>query len=287
MMGYLKQKKRQKNIRELLNVSVVVLSICCLLVLFFSSSKAGMYVNRWLFQIYLYTLCVMLYALFNKFFWQAAGLLLLALMFFFNIGMGCNLFFSIQTPGLQSLKILYQTEVSKLHDTEKQIKNNKVDVAGVVLDSEKNLNNLILTPHKVLRMGDILLSVTCRAGFAEIEIDAKRMMFISLDFASQTMTEKRIALKNLAEFINTQDVPVIVAGNFGQEAWSKSFLDFLDKTGLEVKNNILLSNGKIRFNPFVVPEMNILAYKDFGVRNVSFLSAKRNAYHPLMVELNY
>lgn len=286
-MGYLSQKKRQKNIRELLNVSVVILSICCMLILFFSSSKAGVHVNRWLFQIYLYTLGIMLYALFNKFFWHAASLLFLSLVFFFNIGMGCNLFFDVHTPGLQSLKILYQTEVSKLHDTEKQIKNYNIDAAGVVLNSQKNLKNLILTPHKVLRMGDVLLSVTCRAGFAEIDINTMRMMFISLDFSNQTSAEKRIALKNLAEFINLQDIPVIIAGNFGQEAWSKSFLDFLDKTGLEVKNSVLLSDGKIRFNPFVVPEMNILAYKDFGIRKRSFLSAKRNPYHPLTVELNY
>ena len=286
-MGYLSQKKRQKNIRELLNVSVVVLSICCALVLFLSSSSAGMFVNRWLFQIYLYTLFIMLYALFNKFFWHAGGLLIFSFLLFLNIGMGSNLFFDVQTTGLQSIKILYQSDIEKIQDTEKQIKRYGVDVAGLILDSQQKLKNLIMTPHKILRMGDILLSVTCRAGFAEIDINSTRMIFITLDFSKQAMNEKRAALKNLAEFVNMQDVPVIIAGNFGQEAWSKSFLEFLEKTGLEVKNRVLLSNGRIRFNPFVVPEMNVLAYKDFGIRDISFLSAKDNLNHPLLFELNY
>jgi hypothetical protein len=64
-------------------------------------------------------------------------------------------------------------------------------------------------------------------------------------------------------------------------------LDFLETTKLEVKNKTILSNGRRVFNPLCVPSINVLAYKDFGIRDMKFLTAKSNTTHPLLIELNY
>lgn len=300
--GYLSEKKRKKNISELMNISLAFLGICCVLLLFFREWSLTAFISRWLFQIYVCTLLMTIYGLLNHVYWRGVGLLCCAFVLFLTIGRGGNLFFNTETSGLQSLKILYQPDVKNLADINIQTEKNNVDIAGLQVRSsaEKKLlrpslnitprtdsGYLITSKYKHKRSGEILLSENGRAAFVEVKINLLKLVFITLDFSTISRTEQITALKNLAEFINMQNVSVIVAGNFGQEAWTPAFLDFLEKTGLEVKNKILLSNGRHIFNPVAVPTFNVLAYKDFGIRNIKFLSAKHNKYHPLLVEINY
>ncbi|MBR1605390.1 MAG: hypothetical protein IJ660_04710 [Alphaproteobacteria bacterium] len=216
--------------------------------------------------------------------------------------MGSNLFVDVHTAGLQKIRLLYQPNISHLYETEKQIIKKNVDIAGIIrhdslatqlpfsdlnVSQRKDDKYLIFTPHKILRSGEVLLSQNNQAGFAEVNIDLKKIVFIAVDFSKSSLKEKQTALKNLAEFVNMQDNPVIVVGNFGIEAWAPDFLSFTDKTGLEVKNSVLLNNGKHLFNPFVVPTINVLAYKDFGISHMTFLPAKKNKIRPLLIDLNY
>lgn len=301
-MGYLSQKKKQNNARELLNISLSVLAVCCVILLGWRDSEVAAVIGHRLFQIYVYALIIMVYALVSRFYSHALGVFAVAFVLFLNIGMGGNLFFSQKTGGLQTLNVLYQGDAENLYDIERQMLRNKVDVAGLNRRKSRLFNggsdeynrsaspenlNMILTPHRIFRSGEVLVSAHNRVGFAEIAAGYERLIFLTLDFSETPRSELSSALKNLAEFINMQDLPVIVAGDFGIEAWSPVFLTFMEKTGLEVKNRIILSDGKRLFNPFRMPSLNILACKNVGIKKLSFLNAKHNLRRPLLIELNY
>lgn len=302
-MGYLSQKKKYTNIKELLNISLLLLFFCSVIILFFSDTKLSSSISHFLFQIYIYTLIITTYAIFNRFYMQSLGLFLISFILFLNIGMGGNLFFDVKTDGAQSINILYHTDTKNLHDINQQIVDNQVDFAGInrgdkpyyagsfsddlFLSSYPMRDSLVITPRKVTRTGDVLLSKSNRAAFTEAIVNNSKIIFITTDFSTSSTSEKQNALKNLGEFINMQDAPVIVVGDFGVEAWSSEFLVFMEKTGLEVKNSIMMSNGETLFNPFVVPTVNILAYKNFGINKISFLRKKHNSRYPLLLKINY
>ena len=301
-MGYLSQKKKRNNIKELLNVSLAALTVCCFLFLFFKETEFAEKVSPWLFLIYIYALLMGIVAVFHKFFWHVLGLSITIFILFLQIGMGTNLFVDEQTEGLQSIKIFYQANAKSNHDSLKQIQKHKPDVAAVLKNSKESLrlftqkqkqealetsSGYFVAGLPYSRFGEALLSQHSFAGFVDLKVGISKIICISLDFSKLSRREIKTSLKNLAEFINMQDAPIIVVGNFGIEAWSPAFLSFLEKTKLEVKNKIILSDGKYLFNPFVVPTINVLAYKDYGIRKMSFLSKKKNPSYPLLIELNY
>ena len=301
-MGYLNQRKRQANVYELLTASLFVLSICCILVCFFKHFGITTFINKGLFQVYLYTLAMIVLA-FSFHFWKhALGLIIVAFILFLTIGAGSNLFFNVKTSGLQTIRLFYQPKVSNFHHSDKQISRVRPDVAALITGPNTEINNLLsdmhlpllsedgfvmMTPHESFENGELMLSPHGRAGFVRLDFNGTKLVFISLDLSSFTFKEQRIAFKNLAEFVNAQDDPVLIVGRFGQPAWSFDFMRFLNKTGLEVKNRILLSNGESFFNPFVVPSLMVLAYKDFGIKELSFMSKKGNEARPLFIEMNY
>ena len=303
-MGYLSQKKKLANNRELLTISLWIEVICCTVLLFFKESAVASFISNYAFQLYIYALIVFAFAVINRFYWQSGGLLLGVFILFLIIGQGGDVFFTTEPTGSQELKVMYQSDVASLSESEKKVSKTQTDIAGIIQSLNKNttwqtprtdLNlssraddkNLILTPHPIIRSGEVLLSENSRAAFVDIKTRNKEIVFISLDFSKISHQEQKIALHNLAEFINMQDVAVIVIGHFGQESWSSDFLDFLEETKLEVKNKILLSDGKQYFNPFKMPAINVLAYKDFGIKGIRFLPAAKKDTHALLVSINY
>ena len=300
-MGYLSQKKKKTNTREFLNLLLGAIGVCCFIVLFFDSLRISEQLSHWLFQIYVCALVFFIYSFVSKFYWQGFGLLLCALVLFFKIGMGGNLFTNIKTDGSQELKILYQNNTKDPYKTLKRVYKYQADIAAVLTKEKGNIKmqpltkahfntsdgGAVLTTYKFSRSGEVLLSENSRAAFVDIKTRNKEIVFISLDFSKISHQEQKIALHNLAEFINMQDVAVIVIGHFGQESWSSDFLDFLEETKLEVKNKILLSDGKQYFNPFKMPAINVLAYKDFGIKGIRFLPAAKKDTHALLVSINY
>lgn len=76
---------------------------------------------------------------------------------------------------------------------------------------------------------------------------------------------------NLARFVDRQDDPVVIAGDFGLPSWSPLFREFLDKTGLSVKNRILFTDGVRYFAPFSAPTVNVLGYGNIGIRRLRFI----------------
>jgi hypothetical protein len=60
-------------------------------------------------------------------------------IFFLQIGMGTNLFTNVETPGLQNIKIFYQTNVKNNHDSLKQIQRYAPDIAVIHKKSKESI----------------------------------------------------------------------------------------------------------------------------------------------------
>jgi len=60
----------------------------------------------------------------------------------------------------------------------------------------------------------------------------------------------------------------------------------LQETALEVKNKILLTNGENLFSPFSVPSINLLAYKNIGIRQISFIGEDEENKQPMVIKFN-
>ena len=93
---------------------------------------------------------------------------------------------------------------------------------------------------------------------------------ISIDFSKLNKTELKTAFDNLLKFIEGEDNPVVVVGDFGVPAWKNIFHDFLIKSGLRVKNKIIHSDGISSFNLFNLPSINVLGYDNLGLNAVVF-----------------
>lgn len=304
-MGYLSQKKHHERINMLLNVSLGVISITSILALMDNSTGFSAFINQWQFQIYIYLLLVFACALFNKFFWQTFFAFLLIIVNYTLIASSANLFNSSHTDGQGQLTILYQNRTQEglklMQQADKAqadiIALNRAQTQNFGLDSypqyhlynedKEQGQSFIISKFTPLRSGKLILSERFSGSYMSILAGSQPLVFVNIDFSGITRQEEKNVYKNLSKFIVMQDNPVVVVGNFGVPAWSNTFQKFLNKTGLEVKNRIIMSNGSIWFNPFAVPSLNILAYKKFGVKDVSFLPKEKNSYHPLLIELSF
>ena len=301
-MGYLSQKKKYNRIKEILNAFLFLIIVALLTLFVWKDSLLGDFISQWLFQFYILMILIAILSAYYRFYGYSFCIFISAFILFLYIGMGGNLLFNFTTTGQQSLSIIYQTRSEQLNDITLQINKHNIDFAGLIKEKSKNFSgyigelnpsatladsHLILTPHNINKSGEVLLSQTLTAGFADISKQQERFVFISLDFSNASKKELKIALKNLSEFINMQDIPVIVIGDFGIEAWSPEMLIFMEKTGLSVKNSVILNKGTGFINPLNTPTINLLAYKDFGIKKISFLKAKKNKHKPLLIELNY
>lgn len=117
------------------------------------------------------------------------------------------------------------------------------------------------------------------------EQNEKRFVLINLYFARLPISEQSTVFKNLTEFILSQDDPVIVIGDFGLPSWIPVFKKFLNDTALEVKNGIILSEGRHRFNPFTIPTFYILAYRNVGIEDITFFPPQKSKTFPLGITL--
>ena len=284
-MGYLSQKKKHARINFLLNTSLGIISITSFLALFDRSSGFSAFINQWQFQIYIYLLFVFFYALANRFFIQALFACLLIVVNY--------------------IVILYQNHTRNGEALLQQARTERADVIavnrsqlpgfdlsnypGYYLFNEDNdwKNSFMVSRHMPLKSGKLRLSPRFTASYMSFIAEEQPLVLINIDLSGLSHRDEKTIYHNLAEFVTAQDNPVIIIGEFGIPAWSDTFKKFLNKTGLEVKNRVILSNGSCWFNPFGVPSLNVLAYKNFGVKDVSLLNKDGNARHPLLVELSF
>lgn len=304
-MGYLSQKKHHERINMLLNVSLGIISITSILALMDNKTEFSAFVNRWQFQIYIYLLLVFFCAIINKFFVQTFFALFLILVNYTSIASSANLFNSSHSEGFGQLTILYQNKTTSIENLLEQARQNDVDILALnhtnnkVFDLSSNLKyhlynedkelgrSFIISKFTPLRSGKLIFSERFAGSYMEVLEDSQPLVFVNIDFSGISRQEEKNIYNNLSKFVVMQDNPVVIVGDFGIPAWSKTFQKFLNKTGLEVKNHIIMSNGSVWFNPFSVPSLNVLAYKKFGVNSVRFLPKEGNPQHPLFIEMSF
>ncbi len=301
-MGYFSQRKKHE--RDYLLLNVVLITVTLLTFASFSSEGVGRFCNLLQFHFYLITFAALVYALFGKFFIHAAAALLLLIVNFGAIASAANITTNVAHDGKNNLTILYQNNVRAVEPLVVDAQKFNADIIGISLkrnpaylpdmfgeyelvhQNDENERNFILTNKNHLRAGLIKLSPRHRASFLVFEEGDRNLVFINVDFASLRKKEEKIVFDNLAEFILAQDEPVIIAGDFGIPAWSETFKKFLAKTDLEVKNRIIMTDGKSWFNPFYIPTINLLGYRNLGLKDVDILSAHKGSY-PIKFELNF
>ncbi len=262
-MSYFSQKKKQKRINILLASSLFFVAVLLLFGFIFSTSSFANTVDNYRFHIYLLTIAIMIYALFCRKTGFAMIALFLLLFNYTIISSSTNLFFDMLVKGAETIDLQYYKnkfsfpEIAKLPDV------------------------------SVQRKGTIRLSESNVAAFILFRRYNRRFVVVNVDFSRVKGKEQQVIFDNLSEFVLKQDNPVIIVGNFGIPSWNPMFRDFLQDTALEVKNRILLSDGESLFSPFSIPSVNILAYKNIGIRNISFATTDDNKkQHPLVINFN-
>lgn len=301
-MGYFSQRKKHERDNLILNITlgiVAVLTVCS-----FDGGAFGRFCNLLQFHFYIITLAALIYALLGRFFIHSLVALLLLIVNFGVLTSAANIVTNTSHSGSDKLTILYQNNVRRVEPLVKDALENNASIVGLnhkkdpaylpesfgdyqlVHQSRDEEKSFILTTKNPLRAGRIHLSPQRTASFLVFENAGKNFVFINLNFANLSFKEEKNVFDNLAKFILGQDEPVIIIGDFGVPAWSKTFKNFLAKTDLEIKNRIIMTDGNSWFNPFIVPSINVLGYRNLGLKNIDILSDHKGS-HPLRFDLNF
>lgn len=264
-MGYFGQKKKQKRINVFLASSISLVAILLFLALLIPETTFAERVDGVRFQIYLFTIVVMIYALsYGKTIFAVMALCLL-LFNYTIISSSTNLFFNVLVKGQETIHLQYHRDKTSFPEI--------VSAIGA----------------PVKRMGTVRVAPGREVIFVTFRKNRRRFTVVNADFHDLQPAEVSLVYNNLAEFVLNQNEPLILVGDFGIPAWTPMFKTFLHRTSLEVKNRILLTNGKHFFNPFAVPSINLLAYKNVGIKNLSFHSRNKTENLPFRInfELEY
>lgn len=301
-MGYLSQKKKFERMNLALNASLIIVGAVSVLAFFSVGHPFFASLSNWRLQLYAVAVLIFIAALFHKFFIQSFLAFLLILVNYFVIGSSANIINNIEGNGRKTVSVVYQNATREIVPLVKTAEKAGADLIGVnhkhqillpeslskyrIFHDEANLGrSFILTDLPPLRAGKLRFSQSRSASFINVSKDGHRFVFVNIDFSDLKPSEEENVYHNLAEFILSQDEPVVIVGDFGIPAWTHTFQDFLVKTGLEVKNRVIMSGGSWLFNPFAVPTFNVLAYQNFGIRKLEFLDKGKNPHYPLLIEL--
>ncbi len=304
-MGYFSQRKKHERANLILNITLTIIAVCTLLS-FFDGSVSRFFdlLGFWRFHYYIITLAAFFYALSGSFFIHAAAALLLLTINYAAIASSANIFSNVAHEGTNRLTILYQNNARHVEPLVRDAEENNADIIAVnhrkvpaylpenfgayqLFHQEDDAGkSFILTKKTPLRAGKLRLTAERSASFLVFEEGGRNLIFVNVDFAGLKTAEEKTVFDNLTKFVLGQDEPLILIGDFGIPAWSKTFKDFLAKTELEVKNHIILSNGGSWFNLFSVPRINVLGYRNLGLENIDILSAHKGS-HPFRFDLNF
>lgn len=288
-MGYLRQRKKEK--RTDMTLKLLLMGISLLLIGSFYGEGEGLsyYLSAYRFHYYLISVVVLFYCLFKQFFSYAFFFLILVIFCFMSFGYSSRILFNDAKNNKDELSILYISSVpaSKYEYVLDKSKNINADFTAINGDNKEDSSNIIFSRKDVSREGIIRLSNKYNAYFVVTEIEEKELIFVDVDFSKIKEKELKVVFNNLTEFVKLQESPVVMFGDFGVAAWSKTFVKFLNTTGLEVKNRIILTNGRFRFNPFNVPTINVLGYKNMGLEKIMFLPKNKNKKHPILFKISF
>ncbi|MFR0737509.1 MAG: hypothetical protein ACLSHR_11570 [Oscillospiraceae bacterium] len=96
------------------------------------------------------------------------------------------------------------------------------------------------------------------------------MVLINIDLSGLSHRDEKTVYHNLAEFVTAQDNPVIIIGEFGIPALSPTLSKSFEQNRSGSQKPRYPEQRFYWFNPFGVPSLNVLAYKNFGVKDVFF-----------------
>ena len=106
-MSYFGQKKKQKRINVFLAASLSLVAILLFLALLIPETAFSVWVDGCRFQIYLFTIVVMIYALFCRKTMFAVMALCLLLFNYTIISSSTNLFFNVLVKGEETMRLQY------------------------------------------------------------------------------------------------------------------------------------------------------------------------------------
>ena len=302
-MGYFSQRKKHERANLLLNITLTVIAVFTVLS-FFDNSIGRFFdlLDFWRFHYYIITLAAFFYALAGRFFIHAAAAFVLLTINYAAVASSANIFGNAMHEGKNRLTILYQNNVRYTEPLVRDAEKAGADIIGVnhrripaylpesfgdyqLFHQEGNAEkSFILTKKTPLRAGKLRLTAKRTASFLTFEENGKNLIFVNINFAGLTGGEEKTVFDNLSEFVLSQDEPLIIIGDFGIPAWSETFRKFLAQTGLEVKNHVIMSDGGSWFNLFTVPSINVLGYRNLGLKNIDILPAHKGS-HPFRFDL--
>lgn len=240
-MGYLSQKKHQA--RE----NIIFLTAAAIVILLTAGSFANPgfcfgFFN--LFHLFCLSGLLFLYALWRR---KYKFILFFALAWLINyttLSSSANIFLSDKFDGSRRLELEFTPgqELAALFKQE--------DIAA---------------------SGSLIIAGKYTASYVVVGRD-EPLTIIQVEFVKIPDNEYPLIFKHLSDFILRQDTPVIVFGEFGIPAWNRSFKQFLDISGLSVKNRLLFTQNS-PYNIFSVPGFYVLGFREMGVNDI-FVSQK-------------
>ena len=297
-MGYLSHKKKEERINLFLNTALFLTGLYSFLVLFDEQGDVLDHFLRWHFQYYLVMQVLFLYALFVKRFGRSLLFLFFILINFVMLSSSGNLFFNTASEGTTTLNIIYQNHAKEAETIIKQAYAEDGEILALnvdkplppVYDDNYRLyheeagqgSSLILSDLPPEQAGKVSFSPKRQASYISVNKNGQKIMVVNIDFSNLKKEEEKNVFKNLEEFVLAQNIPLVIIGDFGMPAGMPIFKNFMIRTGLEVKNRVILSNGRQWFNPFVLPTINVLGYKAMGLDVVERLEKSPSGSYPFL-----
>lgn len=213
-----------------------------------------------LFHFYFLNLVLFIYSVYIGRFLYGSLFLILLIINFFHVSAYANIFFDTRISGGHTLALNYTPDRQK-----------DLPDAGVLL----------------LSSGYLELEPSAEARFWTAEKNGHAFNIIRVNFSRLSGISRKKAFRRLAAYIDTQDDPVVIYGNFGEAAWSAGMSAFLKETGLKVKNRLIFSQEGTRFNPFVLPKFYVLGFSNLGIEKIKVSAPKGRNYPEISLLLGF
>lgn len=251
-MGYLSQKKlhKRENIVLMIMIAVVIVLTACFVMNPDCSCK---YFN--LFHLYCLTGLLSIYAIWRQKYKAAILFVIFFLISYISLAAYTNIFLSDDFDGTQSLELAFNPKQKLIDSFDKT----EIMNAGTIIVAKKYTAHYVLVNKQT------------------------PLMIIEVDFSRANKADYPLIFKHLHEFILKNDNPVIIFGKFGIPAWSKPFKEFINISGLTVKNRLIFDRG---FNIFATPDFYILGFRDMGIKDISATCDNNNMLVRALIAFN-
>ncbi len=265
-MGYFSQKKKRRRENMFIAVSLIILGIIAVLNSFDSIGNLSFFIKNYFFQLYLFNIFILFFALYCRKVLFAILSLVLLLFGYAYISSASNIFINTKVDAADKTFLLNYSE---------QQKQTAADILTKIPDMQAE------------SYGKVKLSPRYSASYMAYRSENSKLTLVRVDFSGMKISEQKGIFDNLAEFVSLRDEPLVIYGNFGTPAWSPYFKEFLHKTSLEIKNRIILSNLHGFFTLFNAPVINVVAYSNIGISEISGSSATEKQPETITFDIQY